>query len=52
MVITLVNIGLRPDFQSRWMSAFALAFPVAFPSIVLVLPVARKMVARLVDQNA
>ncbi len=48
MVITFVNIGLQPDFFARWMSAFALAFPVAFPSILLVLPLARKVVMRLV----
>jgi hypothetical protein len=51
MVITFVNIGARPDFFVRWMHAFALAFPVAFPSIVLVLPVARKLVGRLVGDG-
>lgn len=48
MIITFINIGARPDFLVRWMSAFVLAFPVAFPSILLVLPVARKLVARMV----
>lgn len=51
MIITLVNIGPQPDFLARWMHAFALAFPVAFPSIILVLPLARKLVARLVDHS-
>lgn len=51
MIITLVNIGPQPDFLTRWMHAFALAFPVAFPSIILVLPLARKLVARLVDHS-
>lgn len=52
MLITFVNIGARPDFITRWMHAFALAFAVAFPLITLVLPVARKLVARLIDDGA
>lgn len=51
MVITFINLGLRPDFLERWMGAFGLAFSVAFPAIMLVLPVARKLVTRLVDNH-
>jgi len=49
MVITFVNIGPDPDFLAHWLKAFALAFSVAFPAITMVLPVARKLVERLVD---
>ncbi|ADH87276.1 DUF2798 domain-containing protein [Desulfurivibrio alkaliphilus] len=46
-VITLLNLGLVDDFIRRWLTAFVTAFVVAFPSILLVLPVARRIVARL-----
>ncbi len=51
MVITFINIGPSPDFVQRWLRAFVLAFSVAFPAILLVLPLARKLVALLVDTN-
>ncbi|HEY0721356.1 MAG TPA: DUF2798 domain-containing protein [Gammaproteobacteria bacterium] len=50
MVITFINLGPAPDFLPRWMHAFALAFSVAFPAIMLVLPVAKKLVTWLVNQ--
>jgi hypothetical protein len=28
-VVTFSNIGLRPDFVSRWLSAFFIGWPVA-----------------------
>lgn len=46
-VITLLNLGLVDDFLQRWFTAFATAFVIAFPSILLVLPLARRIVARL-----
>ncbi|HEY0634193.1 MAG TPA: DUF2798 domain-containing protein [Gammaproteobacteria bacterium] len=52
MVITFVNLGPSSDFLARWLDAFALAFSVAFPAIMLVLPVARKLVGWLVDHPA
>ena len=52
MVITFINIGARPDFIERWLKAFGLAFSIAFPAILLVLPVAGKLVARLVDKKS
>ncbi len=51
MVITFINIGPHPDFLARWLRAFALAFSVAFPAIMMVLPVARNLVGRLVDTS-
>ncbi|MFU8818281.1 MAG: DUF2798 domain-containing protein [Desulfurivibrio sp.] len=46
-VITLINLGPVEDFFRRWMTAWITAFVIAFPSILLVLPVARRIVARL-----
>ena len=45
--ITLINVGLPADFVGRWMHAFALAFAAAFPTILVVMPVARRLVERL-----
>lgn len=46
-VVTFLNLGLVDDFLRRWLIAFVSAFVIAFPSILLVLPVARKIVGRL-----
>lgn len=48
-LITLLNLGLAEDFLVRWFTAFVTAFTVAFPAILLVLPVARRIVARLTE---
>jgi len=47
MVITFLNLGWVEDFLSRWMHAWLTAFLVAFPTTLLVLPVARRIVAAL-----
>lgn len=46
-VITLLNLGLVDDFLRRWLTAFVSAFFIAFPSILLVLPIARRIVSRI-----
>lgn len=51
MVITVLNIGLPPDFLARWLHAFVLAFSIAFPAILLVLPMAKRLVMALVDES-
>lgn len=43
-VITMINIGIPDDFFQRWMAAFGLAFSVAFPAILIVMPIARRLV--------
>ena len=45
--VTLINVGLPADFLGRWMHAFVLAFAVAFPTILAVMPIARHLVERL-----
>ena len=47
-VLTLVNLGPVPDFLARWMRAFAIAWSCAFPAVILVAPIARKLVLMLV----
>ncbi|MDD2719778.1 MAG: DUF2798 domain-containing protein [Gallionella sp.] len=41
--VVLVN----SDFPLQWLRAFATAWPIAFPSVLLVAPVVRKVVTRL-----
>lgn len=47
MVITFMNLGWVDDFFWRWMDAWVTAFLIAFPTILMVLPIARGIVARL-----
>jgi MFS family permease len=47
MVITVLNLGWVEEFLERWMHAWASAFLIAFPTILLVLPIARALVTRL-----
>lgn len=48
-VITLVNVGLPPDFLVYWLKAFLVAYVVAVPVIYFVAPKARQITARFVD---
>ncbi len=48
-ILTLVNLGALHDFVSRWMHAFLIAWCCAFPVVLLVAPVARKMVSLVVE---
>jgi hypothetical protein len=48
-VITLVNVGWVPDFPSRWLRAFLIAYVVGVPVIYFLAPLARRMTARLAE---
>ena len=47
-VSTVKSLGLPPDFLSLWMSAWVLSWLVAFPTLLLVLPAVRRIVAAVV----
>lgn len=47
-VVTFFNIGMRPDFVPRWLSAFLVGWPVAAITAFLALPVARRLTLCLV----
>jgi len=51
LVITLVNVGLTPDFFQRWMKAFGVAYVVGVPVIFFLAPVARKLTGRILGVN-
>jgi hypothetical protein len=39
--VTFMNIGLRPDFLHRWLSAFIVGWPVAAVTAYLAFPMVR-----------
>ena len=45
--VVLVTQGLGPDFITLWFKGFATAWPIAFPTVLVVAPFVRKIVAQL-----
>ena len=50
-VLTAIHLGFTQNFISMWLHAFILAWPITFPSIVLLAPIVRKIVASLIEQD-
>jgi len=48
-VLTIVNLGPVPDFARLWVQGWLLAWGVAFPCVVVVMPVVRRLVRLLVE---
>lgn len=42
-LITYINLGFVDEFFSIWLHAWIVAFVIAFPTIMLVFPFARKL---------
>lgn len=42
-IITFMNLGIVDDFINMWFHAWVFAFAIAFPTILLVFPFARKL---------
>jgi hypothetical protein len=49
-VLTAIHLGITPHFIAQWLHSFVLAWPIAFPSILLLAPIVRKIVAHLVAE--
>ncbi|KRD49594.1 DUF2798 domain-containing protein [Ensifer sp. Root278] len=49
-VSTASGSGLQPDLLALWLKAWAFSWLVAFPSLLVVLPVVRRIVAATVEQ--
>jgi hypothetical protein len=47
-LVTLINVGLPPDFLKRWAIAFAIAWPFATMAAFVAIPIARRLTARIV----
>jgi hypothetical protein len=48
-VATVQNLGLENQFVLNWMSAWALSWIIAFPTLLAALPVTRRIVRALVQ---
>jgi hypothetical protein len=42
LIVTYLNLGLRPDFLLQWVKAYFIAWPVAAVTGFLVMPMARR----------
>ena len=49
MVSTLRSVGPVHDFIQIWLSAWGLSWIIAFPTLLIALPLVRKMTAAVVD---
>ena len=49
MIATLRTLGVTPDLFSTWIKTWGLSWLVAFPTVFVVLPLVRKIVAALVE---
>ena len=47
-VLTAFNLGLVPGFLGLWMRNYAVAWVVAFPTALVVVPIVRRLVAMVV----
>jgi len=45
--VIVVNQGFTADFIARWMKSTASTWPIAFPAVLMVAPVVRRMVSYL-----
>ena len=50
--VVLVTQGYGPGFTTHWFKGFVIAWPVAFPTVLVVAPFVRKMVAKITDETA
>ena len=48
-IATIKAVGLAPDLAVRILQAWALSFVVAFPCVLVLMPLVRKLVSHLVE---
>jgi hypothetical protein len=48
--ITLINLGYVDQFIGIWLHAWVVAYAIAFPTILLVFPFARKLAMRIASK--
>ncbi len=46
-LMLFVHEGLHPGFAAQWLRGFASTWPVAFPTVLVVAPLVRRLVARM-----
>ena len=50
-VVLLMNQGWSTDFPVRWAKSFAGTWPIAFPTVLVVAPLVRRLAARITTGN-
>jgi len=45
--VLLVTQGVSADFLAHWLKGFATAWPIAFPTVLVVAPFVRRIMVRL-----
>lgn len=48
--ITFINLGLAEHFTKIWLHAWLVAYAIAFPTILLVFPFARKLAMKIASK--
>ncbi len=48
-IVTLINVGFVDNFFQLWFKAFALVFPIAFPSVLFLVPAAQKIANKITE---
>ena len=51
LVISIFNVGFANNILYIWLKAWSFAFTIAFPSVVIVSPVVRKLVSITLKQE-
>ena len=49
-VVLLVTRGIDHDFINHWLKGFAMTWPIAFPTVLVVAPFIRRIVTKLTSQ--
>ncbi|MFA6190743.1 MAG: DUF2798 domain-containing protein [Sulfurimonas sp.] len=48
--ISLINLGLVDGFVKMWFHAWIVAYAIAFPSVLIVFPLARKLAMKIASK--
>jgi hypothetical protein len=48
LLVTFLNLGLRPDFLLQWAKAYVIAWPVAATTAFAIMPGARRLTDRII----
>lgn len=49
--ITFINLGFADNFFSIWVHAWIVAYIIAFPTILIIFPLARKLAMSIASKN-
>jgi hypothetical protein len=48
LLVTFLNLGLRPDFLMQWVKAYFIAWPIAAGTAFAIMPAARRLTDRII----